>query len=268
MRRFIATYRWELWLIGISCTAAVVREFWSGAAVLSVLAAVLLGVSYIRVRRLERDLLPLVWGYFLTIAIITASAANAPADLKVGLPASWIDLLQPPWFSPWAPSWLALLPELLALFWFARRASRLSLAHAFFLAGFMFTPVSHVLYTLFVNLDVSPVQPSPSNNALFHATWTLAAAATAASLLKVWLLGNFDSRGRVFRRNAIVVHLAVAITLPSVGFAAFYLVAPRVYLLLVLLTVVWWAGVLALIYLVRVRQPAPAPFPTPRSEHR
>ena len=261
MLRFTVTYRWEIVLVGIPCIASVTGEF----GVVS--AAVLLGVSYVRVRRLERDLLRVAWGYVLASAIIAATAALVPEELRLGsLPASWVDLLDPPWFTPWLPFWPAMLAELLALLWFARQASRLGLAHAFFLAGFMFIPITHVVYTLFVNLDVSPLQPSPSSDiALFYATVTFAAAAIGASLLRAWLLGSFDQRGRAFRRNAAVhtdsgpvgvFHLGVGIGLPLAGFAAFYVVSPRVHVLLMLCTLVCWAAVLVLVYLVRVRQPA------------
>ena len=256
MLRFITAYRWELWLVGIPCIVAVAGDSFGPL----LLAAVVLGVSYVRVRRLERDLLRVAWGYVLVSAVIAAAAAITPVELRDGLlPASWVDLQDPPWFSPWPPSWPAMAAGLLALLWFARRASRLSLAHAFFLTGFMFIPVTHVVYTLFVNLGVSPVQPSPSSDvALFYATWAFVAAAIAAFLLKVWLLGNFDQRGRRFRGNAVVVHLAIGIALPLAGFAAFYIVSPRVYLLLLLCTLACWAVVLALVYLIRVRHPSPS----------
>ena len=209
--RFIVTYRWELWLVGILCVAAVAGDsvFSSG------LAAAVLGASYVRVRRLGRGLLPLVWGYVLASAIIAVAAAVVPEELRHGsLLGSGIDLLDPPWFTPWLPFWPAMLAELLALLWFVRRASRLGLAHAFFLVGFMFIPVTHVVYTLLFNLSVSPLQPSHSSDiALMFVFLTFTAAATATAFLRVWLLGNFDARGRAFRRNAAAVHLAVGIGL-------------------------------------------------------
>lgn len=110
---------------------------------------------------------------------------------------------------------------------------------------------------LFVNLDVSPVQPSHSSDvALMYVFLAFTVASTAAALLRVWLLGSFDLRGSVFRRNAVAAHLAVGITLPLAAFAAFYVVSASFYVLLVVSTLVLWAGIVALAYLVRVRHPA------------
>ena len=120
----------------------------------------------------------------------------------------------------------------------------------------MFIPVAHVVYTLRLDLGIGPLQPSLSSDiALMFVFLTFTAAATATAFLRVWLLGNFDARGRAFRRNAAAAHLAVGIGLPLAGFAGFYIVSPRFYLLLVLFTVASWAAVLAAVYLVRVRQP-------------
>lgn len=253
--RFIVTYRWELLLVGIPCVAAVAGH----SVVSSWLAGAVLGVSYIRVRRLGRGLLPVVWGYVLASAIIAAAAAIVLEELRDGsLRGTWVDLLDPPWFTPWLPSWPTILAELLALLWFAHRASRLGLAHAFFLVGFMPIPVTHVAYTLLFNLGVSQLQPSHSSDLAFTFVFlTFTAVAAAAAFLRVWLLGNFDARGRAFRKGAAAVHLAVGIGLPLAGFAAFYVVAPRFYLLLVLLTVACWAAILAAAYLLRVHHPTP-----------
>ena len=208
----------------------------------------------------------MAWGYVLASAVIAAAAAVVPEELRHGSPfGSVVDLLDPPWLTPWLPFWPTMLAELLALLWFARRAARLGLPHAFFLVGFMFIPVTHVVYTLFFNLGVGPLQPSHSSDAALMLVFlAFTVAAVAAALLRVWLLGNFDRRGRAFRRNAAAVHLAVGARLPLAGFAAFYVVSPRFYLLLVLCTLALWAAVLWIVYLVRVREPAA--LPTPLSE--
>ncbi len=212
-------------------------------------ATVLLGVSYPYVRRLGRDLLPLVWGYSL-------AAAAMAAAVNIG----W-GLLAPPILNAWevtqltqvtlwfvAVSGLRTLVSLSVLLWFTRQALRFSLLHAFFLA----------LIAVFTGSLVFPSGASLSLSFSFDALTYL-----AMTLLPVWLLGNFESRSYVFRRRAVVT-LSV---LGSVGAVkAFHLALllqvqgePEV-LITILFAVLSGAAfvviALALAYLVRVRRPA------------
>ena len=93
MRRFIVTYRWELWLLlwapllsgliglGDTDTGCLLGDrgwmyppyfFYTAGAVWSLMLAGLLLVFYGRARRLERGFLTLVWGYALGLAAIGA----------------------------------------------------------------------------------------------------------------------------------------------------------------------------------------------------
>ena len=91
MRRLLNKYRWELWLfIGIPTVAASVGPiglaytweviasddgwFFSAwrAFSTSVVAAVLLGASYAKVRRLEGFMLKLFWRYSLAASVVSA----------------------------------------------------------------------------------------------------------------------------------------------------------------------------------------------------
>ena len=220
-------------------------------------AVVLLGVSYPYVRRLGRDLLPLVWGYSIAAAAI-AAAVNigwgllAPPIFNAWEVTQWTQVTQ--WFG--AVSALHTLVSLSVLLWFARQASRFSLLHAFFLAlitGAAWFPSSPFSASLLSSLS--------SSSALLIA-WSLGSViGLAVTLLLVWLLGNFESRRSVFRRRAIVA-LSV---LGSVGALKSFDLAllpegGSDALLVILFTVSGSAAfvviTLALAYLVRMRRPA------------
>ena len=133
------------------------------------------------------------------------------------------------WFYP-----LVALFTLPVLLWFARRASRLSLAHAFFLAfvvGGITLPYLGYLW------DAS--------------AYTDLLLDLAGGILAVWLLANFDVRGLRFRRVSagLVIALESMIYLPLVvlGVVGIYIAAPLLAASVVL--------PLTLVYLIRVRQP-------------
>ena len=87
------------------------------------------------------------------------------------------------------------MPILLALVWFARQASRLSLTHAFFLVAFT---------------ALRPWDPVHSNWSLENLPYIYVSIligvliTLSVMLLKVWLVGNFELRGPAFRRNALI----------------------------------------------------------------
>ena len=274
MQRLLVTYRWELWLLGgipfIFTTVAIMLPillgwaqdrfrfswedwYWLSGFAAVLLRALLLGVSYPRVRRLNRDLLPLVWGYFLASAVISAFVALVFLGDRFGL-------LQDAWISVLPNSWIGLLPKLLALLWFARQASRFSLLHAFFLAGFMSTPS----WTWALEGILSSEANRSLRSAELHPVVLIGLiipSVIAVVLLRVWLLGNFDSRGRVFRRNAVMALVTTQIVTSFMSGLYIVLVATRLvpyaYLLLLLLTVAWWPVVFGLVYLVRARRLEP-----------
>ena len=87
------------------------------------------------------------------------------------------------------------MPPLLALLWFARQASRLSLTHAFFLVAFT---------------ALRPWDPVHWNWSLesipyVYVTVLIGVLITySVMLLKVWLVGNYELRGPAFRRNTLI----------------------------------------------------------------
>ena len=87
------------------------------------------------------------------------------------------------------------MPILLALLWFARQASRLSLSHAFFLVAFTALRPWDPVRTNW-SLEILPYT---YESILIGVLITL-----SVILLKVWLVGNFELRGPAFRRNALI----------------------------------------------------------------
>lgn len=285
--RFIDTYRWELWLIvGIPAAAWIAfnlvsiplqllldsaRTFSNLQLLLgSVVALLLLAVFYGRVRGLGRDFLPLLWGYVLITSAISAIAAVAALIAGVEYSdAPQLTVIG----STLLIYGLAALLQLIALLWFSRQASKLSLTHAFFL-------VAIASPTL---LGSMPGSQSAENFASVLALFLAGGAiALVVALFKVWLLGNFDLRGSGFRRNAVVGFVTAVVlsglatvvidaavgsgegtysdTLPLLGVVsglAAFIATTGLYLLTLFI-------LFAIVYLVRARQsPADTP-PAPR----
>ena len=206
----------------------------------SLTTAMLLGVLYLRVRSDERATLRLAWSCTLTITVVRVLAFVIPILAGFSVVSSLAVLT------------LGALVGLVPLLWFARQASRLSLAHAFFLVAVVGG------LTLYDDYDYLP----------FYFVWLWG---LATSVLSVWLLANFDLRGHVFRRRSAVVVVALA----GVGFlplglavsrggegAAFFFPVVAFSFLVVAFS---FLLLLLLIYLVRVRQPAVEVPPAPLS---
>ena len=267
MMRLVAAYRWELWLlVGVPAVAQITRiilivlasrAFGDSNTALhlsniggSLSVVLLLAFSYSRVRALGRDFLALLWGYRIAAAILAVVIQSAVLLTTIVYPSDESPLL---WISAQLLVYLAFLPvDAFILLLFARKASRISLLHAFFIVAF-------------ASFAASPIPRESSDSTLAFALSLTAAPVVALllALVKVWLLGDFDRRSAAFRKNAIGA--TVAATLASgwtrsvipllasggltAGSAAFVRQAwPQLALLLVYFV---------LVYLLRVRQPAP-----------
>lgn len=224
MMRLVVAYRWELWLIvGVACIrlagAPLVETFldaYSGPpadeddaarrlaaarAAASVAAFAAAALSYVRVRRQERELLSLVWTYVVGNSILIASlhiwffeqwnsSSGLDPALRLVISASPITL------GYWA-----------LYAWLIWRASRLSLAHALFLVA-----LAHLLTGIEIN-----VMP--------YLQWTPRQAAAggliglAAGGAMAWLIAAFDVRAAEFRKKAVaalvIVGAAVYATIRS-----------------------------------------------------
>lgn len=269
MRRFIVAYRWELWLLlwapllssvasalVFSLLAFLYDEgrlvpryvFYAQGAATSLVHAGLLLVFYGRVRRPERRFLTLVWGYALGLMVVGALvwlilAAFAPGDEGSGILSA----------SLWVRARLLVhgLAALLPLFWFARLASRFSLAHAYFL---FLVLTSYSLVTVLVTALSLWLFDVVAVGLLIAMTF---ASIFGLGFLLAWLLGNFESRPRL-RWLAVGLLLAahvVSVVWEPRGVAFFQ---DRLAFAQFVVSLVF---PLALIYLVRVRDPAPPAEP-------
>ena len=264
--RYFSTYRWELWLIiGIPAVSAVVRTVSipllaipfndlevsgpsivhvslttvpinAGYLVAGTVGLLLMSVSYLRVRRLERELLPSLWGYSIAVAVIgfvvtsvftitnviVVAAAAVGAD--PGEVGSLLNRLGNFTFL------FAKLLQYLALLWFARQLSRVGLTHAFFLVAFT---------SLYLSIPVGSIVGRPlSPEIVWAANLNLLIGGFAGlivMLIKVWLLGNFDLRGERFRKEAIIILVATVVlgdyARVALGILLGYLEVPRAAIL-------------------------------------
>lgn len=292
MFHYFTTYRWELWLIiGIPAVSVVVHllsaplidillsdrlgslsidnvsqvyvNAWGLAA--GIVGLLLLTVSYLRVRRLDRELLASLWGYSIAIAVIGVATTTAVIVVAFADPeASWgVSSLR-----ALGIQLFALLPQYLALLWFARQLSKTSLTHAFFLVAFTsLYLVIPITGTLIDGTGAERVR------AFYLSMLVGGIVSLIVALIKVWLLGNFDRRGDRFRKEAIII-LAVTVILSQyarvgIGELLGYLEGPYLTILPVLgfiigvaffvvgfvVNLVTLLATFGVVYLVRVRQP-------------
>ena len=195
------------------------------SALSSVTTTVLLGVLYPLVRNVDQATLRLVWTCTLVIAAMSTLVYLGAVFAGAGDSVLQADLVL-------TVGGLLSLPPLL---WFARQASRFSLAHAFFL--------------VLVIGGLTLPGPPESVPVYFRWLWVF-----ADGVIAVWLLANFDLRGPGFRRWSVVViaalkGLALLSSLVLVASGAAYAA------LLLLGIVVFFLLQLFLVYIVRVRHP-------------
>ena len=197
--------------------------------------AFLLGIFYyFHVRRSGRRTLSLVWAYAFAATAIGAVAAWAP-DLD----------------SPW--EWLTPGAEALAggvvLVWFATRASRFSLGHAFLLIGL--STALHGYGTVAIYLSVPWTEGNPTY-------WLIAILAIAQGLLAVRVLAHFDST-RALSRNAVIALFALeaAMIVALETLTAGDLIAQTALSAATMLGLwaAWYGAITLPTYLARSRQP-------------
>ena len=241
------TYGWPIVLfMGVPFTTTIVRtayyvaldsgffsynSFFLPIVLQSLTTAMLLGVLYLRVRSDERATLRLVWSCTLMLWIVGALGSGSLMLADFSLVSAAVEAM------------LSIPVGLVVQLWFARQASRLSLAHAFFLV---------------VVVGGLPLYDS-SDSLPFYFRWLWG---PATNVLAVWLLANFDLRGHAFRRRSVVVVIALTgvgflpLALAASHWSAVYGFYSRLLLLFPLVHLVYLLLLLPLVYLVRVRQPA------------
>ena len=284
LSRYFTTYRWELWLlIGIPFLVAVVRTISvplsaillydlatsigivnaslvttnAGELAVGIVGLLLLSVSYLRVRRLEREFLASLWGYSIAVAVIGVVITIALIVVTV----AFADPEESRTVSTLRVAGIRLfgsLPEYLALLWFARQLSRVSLTHAFFLAAFT---------SLYLFIPIQGIVRDASQHLLIGGFVGLIVV-----LIKVWLLGNFDRRGDRFRKEAIIILVATVVLsdyarmalgtllgyleLPSEAVLPFLGATVGLFIVLGLVfNLVTLLVLFGVVYLIRVRRP-------------
>ena len=279
MRRFIITYRWELWLLlwapllgGVVVSAAspllnlLNDRGWSSYYALSALGSMvqagLLLLLYAWVRRLERGFLTLVWRYALLLAAISGllSLVGLVLSIAFGEPGSFRHALLVT-----AMALAGFIVTLPLLFWFARRASRFSLAHAFFLFLVMEKYGLAALLAPWI-VDLVPWDLLSPVLLLISLVFSF-----VRGFLFAWILGNFESRSDAFRKRVVGVLLAVYVVFSASGQVELVMslfsgdtglleaLASRFDRLLLSSAIVILP--LVLIYFARVRQPTASPEP-------
>ncbi len=213
-------------------------------------AALLLGGG-LYAWRLRPDLMRLVWAAaFAAVVVHLAVAALDPPLLLI----RYEQLI----YSDSSRFLSSELLTMLLVLWFARRASGLSLAHAFFIAAMVFSlPLSRLFEVdLLQGADETPLRVLAS--AAINGGW--AALSISTTLAAVWMLGEFDRRGAMFRKRAAAALFGIRAALgvggatvaASRGVEGIAQDAP-----LALGIIVGWGATIALVYLVRERRPAP-----------
>ena len=203
--------------------------------------AFLLGLFYyLHVRRSGRRTLSLIWAYAFAATAIGAVAAWAP-DLDS--PLEWL-----------APGTEALAGGVV-LVWFATRASRFSLGHAFLLIGL--STALHGYGTVAVYLSVPWTEGNPTY-------WLVAILAIVQGLLAVRVLAQFDT-DRTLSRNVIIALFALEVvmitTLEAVSDGHPAAQAALSAVVMLASWAAWYGVVILLTYLARSRQPFdPGPY--------
>ena len=271
MRRLLNKYRWELWLfIGIPTVVSLISVIynWSGVrwagdsglrdsgAVTGFAATVALGVSYSWVRRLGRPMLGMLWRYSIAASVVVGAGWGV-IDLL------FLDVILDPTDLAYSLAGLS-AAGLLVRLWFAREASRISLAHAFlFIAltvatGSLVTPFTIAWSTLREGYD-SYVAVAVVGSAAFGIMLVV-----TITLLSIRALTTFDVLDRTVRKRVIVALLALgAFDTFLIGRFSHLAVFGHRYAIDVGISlagaVVVTLIILGLTYLVRVRPPAEPP---------
>ena len=280
LRRFLSTYRWEVWLfLGVPVIVGAARQLvrwlvhfdsstWYHGSDLAIgaLGLALLAAAFPLVLRRGRQLLVLLWGFELVTR--GTSIALKGFDLTRGEPPAGVQLFtihtvgDLHYFST-VSAWVGVL----ALVWFARQASRISTAHAFLFVGLSFATSSFSLQSFVFESSSGYVD-------LFAAIYLI--SAIAVNILALWAMVHLESKRMAFPVTATVGLFGMAIGKSLFGVYALFpvLAASYGYRLLEQLFEDWGVISMAmlghalqfglynllplpLIYLVRVRRRAP-----------
>ncbi len=235
----------------------------------------LLIIVYTRLRRLEGvEFLSLLCGYTIVSMTMAILGSFIVSWLQIAARVGTVGVLLPV-----VPAWpLSTLPATLVLtlfslgitLWFARKASRFSLRHAYFLVmigTLAFAPGSGPFRTLLWSLPLDSLLGIGASTA----AWITSVIGLAEnfvvvlplSVLGVWLLGNFTLRSPTFQWRTIAGLFAYMALLSAVlPTAIVFFLSPTLREIAIIVGfmafgVLVLGALFPLIYLVRVRKPAP-----------
>jgi len=300
LRRFFRTYRWEsailLWvpLVGavigfvarpivvISLDYSTINQDLVTALFQAIFGAIsggvvilLLIIVYTRLRRLEGvEFLSLLCAYTIVSLALAILGSFIVSWLQIATKVGTVGVILPVilvWPFSILPAAIVLsLVSLAITLWFARRASRLSLRHAYFLVmigTLAFAPGDGPVRTLLWSLPL---------DSLLGITASTAAGITSVigqaenlvvvlplAVLGVWLLGNFTLRSPMFQWRTIAGLFAYMALLSAVlPTAVLFFLSPTLSEIAFIVGsmafgVLVIAAPFPLIYLVRVREPTP-----------
>ena len=282
MRRFIATYRWELWLFfGIPVVTGVLQHAvwgfgecdtaicWRWLYVIPRAAGpVLLAGSYPFVRRQGREFLTLLW----TLQLVTLSARIAAdaVDVVQGVFPVGIEILAVPTLGgSWTYVTVSWVIGVAVLLWFARQASRIGTGYAFLLAALSFAASS---FSVPQEFQYRPTALGGQAAAFFLT------AKVGVNVLALWAMMRFDAGGPAFRWTIVAALLGAVLWRSFWAFPALFAPLQLGYESIGELFDFFGGFVMhlaasamrfglhsllpfALVYLVCVRRPAPAGAP-------
>lgn len=236
--------------------------------------------TYMRLRKLVgAEFLSLLCAYTVMSIAIGIVGAFVVGSLqianRVGTPGVLLPVV-PTWPSSIVPATLALaLLSLAITLWFAHKASRLSLRHAYFLVligTLAFSSVDGPIRTLVVRglpleiiLGTTAYGAALISSALWLAETVLIILPLA--LLGIWLLGNFTSRSPTFQWLTVAglfgYMALLSAVLPSAIFFFFERTIAEIAIIVgvMALSILVVAAPFPLIYLVRVRTVVTTPDP-------
>ncbi len=216
---------------------------------------VLLAALYPAVQRLGQDFLRLTWQFLLAVAVIGVVVDS----LFLVMQLRGLDVA--PDSEAWNPMQIGSLwagpVAVLLLLRLIRRASRSSLAHAFFMAALAFSfPWRHLFESS------AGIMPETRLDYLALAALNVAVNSliVGMTVFTAWLLFNFDKWGPVFRGRAVLALFGVH-ALGGVMFSLWLIQGLELtddagVLLALLVIVLAWLATFWAVYLVRVRHPA------------
>ncbi len=237
--------RWEVLVLGLGDWGIPNQIF----------TVILLAASYPAVRRFGREFLGLAWRFLLAVEIVRLAVNGLLLAMQI---RGAVSSSEPgAWDAELLGALLAGPVAVLLLLRFVRRASRFSLAHAFFMVALAFAFPWHRLFEYsgraWPETDVGFLLMTIASVVVYSCV-------IAMTILAAWLLRNFDTWTPALRGRATALLFglrSLGAILPALWlFQGFVLTSVSGVPLTMSVILVAWFAVLWAVYLTRVRHPA------------